>query len=156
MRRRFPKGGGPLKKGAEQPVQGRMWGNEYRTTVVCVDSYEQSVLTGRLYNPYLSEGRTFDSLMEFLRVMEELLNGMNFPQPFTTVRSFQKPQEQEQGGRPEAKPHEGELGTFSVRVIFRQNSSWQGSVTWLERGVEESFRSALELLLLMDSALREI
>lgn len=132
-----------------------MWGNEYRTTVVCVDSYDQSILTGRLYNPYLSEGREFGSLMEFLRLMEELLNGMNFPQPFTSIRSFQKPHEQESGGRPEDRPQEGKLGTFSVRVIFRQNSSWQGSVTWLERNIEESFRSALELLLLMDSALQE-
>lgn len=136
-------------------VQNRMWGNEYRTTVVCVDSYEQSVLTGRLYNPYLSEGRSFSSVMEFLRMMEDLLNGMNFPQPFTSIRSFQKSQEHEQSGPPEHQPQEGKVGTFSVRVIFRQNSSWQGSVSWLEKGAEDSFRSALELLLLMDSALRE-
>jgi hypothetical protein len=40
-----------------------------------------------------------------------------------------------------------------VRVLFRQNASWQGSVTWMEGRQEESFRSALELLLLMKSAL---
>jgi hypothetical protein len=40
-----------------------------------------------------------------------------------------------------------------VRVLFRQNASWQGSLTWLEEGKEESFRSVLELLLLMHSAL---
>ena len=136
-------------------MQGRMWGNEYRTTVVCVDSFEQGVLSGRLYNPYLSEGKAFRSLMEFLRTMEELLDGMNFPQPFTSIRSFQKPQQEKRSGPPEGEPQEGKLGTFAVRVIFRQNSSWQGSVCWLERNVEESFRSALELLLLMDSALRE-
>lgn len=136
-------------------MQGRMWGNEYRTTVVCVDSYEQGVLSGRLYNPYLNEGKAFRSLMEFLRMMEDLLDGMNFPQPFTSIRSFQKTQGQIQSGAPESEPQEGKLGTFAVRVIFRQNSSWQGSVCWLERSEEESFRSALELLLLMDSALRE-
>ena len=48
----------------------------------------------------------------------------------------------------------GELATFAVRIIFRQNASWQGSVVWLEGEREESFRSALELVLLMDSALR--
>lgn len=132
-----------------------MWGNEYRTTIVCVDGFEQGVLSGRLYNPYLSEGKSFRSLMEFLRTMEELLDGMNFPQPFTSIRSFQKPQQHKQSGPPEGEPQEGKLGTFAVRVIFRQNSSWQGSVCWLERNIEESFRSALELLLLMDSALLE-
>lgn len=136
-------------------MQGRMWGNEYRTTVVCVDSYEQGVLSGRLYNPYLSEGKTFRSLMEFLRVMESLLDEMNFPQPFTSIRSFQKSQGAARSGAPESDPQEGKIGTFSVRIIFRQNSSWQGSVCWLEGNEEESFRSALELLLLMDSALGE-
>lgn len=136
-------------------MQGRMWGNEYRTTLVCVDSYEQGILAGRLYNPYLSEGASFHSLMEFLRIMEKLLDGMNFPQPFTSIRSFQDTRRQEKTSPPEETPQEGKRGTFAVRVIFRQNSSWQGSVTWLEQGIEESFRSALELLLMMDSALRE-
>ena len=35
-------------------VEGKMWGNEYRTTVVCVDAYEDGVLSGRLYNPALT------------------------------------------------------------------------------------------------------
>ena len=81
-------------------MQGRMWGNEYRMTLVCVDSYEQGVLSGRLYNPYLSEGASFHSLMEFLRIMEGLLDGMNFPQPFTSIRSFQGNQGQKKANPP--------------------------------------------------------
>ena len=27
----------------------KQWGNAYRTTVVCVDSYDEHVLRGRLY-----------------------------------------------------------------------------------------------------------
>jgi hypothetical protein len=45
------------------------------------------------------------------------------------------------------------LSTFAVRVMFRQNASWQGSVTWVEGKREEQFRSVLELLLLVKSAL---
>ena len=47
------------------------------------------------------------------------------------------------------------MATFAVRVLFRQNASWQGEVTWLEGKREESFRSVLELILLMDGALQE-
>ncbi|MCI9263720.1 MAG: hypothetical protein HFF06_04025 [Oscillospiraceae bacterium] len=47
----------------------------------------------------------------------------------------------------------GELATFDIRILFRQNSSWQGSVLWQEGDREESFRSVLELVLLMDSAM---
>ena len=48
----------------------------------------------------------------------------------------------------------GEAATFALRILFRQNASWQGSITWLEGEAEQSFRSVLELILLMDSALR--
>ena len=52
-------------------MQGRAWGNEYRTTIVCVDEYQDSILSGRLYHPCLSEGDSFRSLMEFFRKMED-------------------------------------------------------------------------------------
>lgn len=130
-----------------------MWGNAYRATTVCVDDYRHRVLAGRLYNPALPpEGRRFESLVEFLLAMEELLNEMNFPQSFTAVRSFRESPERASvpaGDRTET----GRLATFTVSVLFRQNTSWQGSVSWLENGREESFRSVLELILLMDSAL---
>ncbi|MBQ6789067.1 MAG: hypothetical protein IJO81_02635 [Clostridia bacterium] len=48
---------------------------------------------------------------------------------------------------------DGKLATFSLKLLFRQNASWQGSVLWCDGNSEESFRSVLELLLLMDNAL---
>lgn len=36
---------------------------------------------------------------------------------------------------------------MSLRVLFRQNTSWHGSVAWVEGKCEESFRSVLELLI---------
>ena len=47
----------------------------------------------------------------------------------------------------------GEQGTFIIRVEQRQHSSWQGRVTWVEEGKTENFRSALELLKMIDGAL---
>ncbi|MBR1988951.1 MAG: hypothetical protein IJ987_00590 [Firmicutes bacterium] len=129
------------------------WGNEYRLTTVCIDSYENGELTGRLYNPHLDEGRSFRSLIQFLKEMEDLLDDMNFPQSFTAARSFSLPAEQNRGSPPHEQIHCGKLATFAVRVIFRQNASWQGSVTWLDQSKELSFRSVLELILLLDSAL---
>ncbi|MBE6598234.1 MAG: hypothetical protein E7638_02190 [Ruminococcaceae bacterium] len=49
----------------------------------------------------------------------------------------------------------GKLATFTVRILFRQNTSWQGYLMWMEKGREESFRSVLELIFLMDSALSQ-
>lgn len=131
----------------------KQWGNAYRTTVVCVDSYDEHVLRGRLYNPHQPEGIAFRSAMEFLLRMEDLLDDMHFPQSFSAVRSFGAPPERTAALPPAAERQEGQRATFAVRVLFRQNASWQGSLTWLEEGKEESFRSVLELLLLMHSAL---
>lgn len=47
----------------------------------------------------------------------------------------------------------GELGSFVIRVHRRQHNSWQGFVTHLERNKTTAFRSALELLKIMDGIL---
>ena len=43
--------------------------------------------------------------------------------------------------------------TFVVRILYRQNNTWQGEVLWAERNERRYFRSALELMELMDSAM---
>ena len=135
-------------------MEGRLYGNEFRTTMVCVDQYDESgVLTGRLYNPYLTGGEQFRSLMEFIRKMEELLDGTRLPQAYAKPRSFAADHNAVPDMPPDSAVREGKLGTFALRVLFRQNASWQGSVTWLEGRKEEKFRSALELFHLMGSAL---
>ena len=49
----------------------------------------------------------------------------------------------------------GHKASFIVPVTSRQNATWQGSISWTERGVTKHFRSALELIKLIDSALDE-
>ena len=46
-------------------------------------------------------------------------------------------------------------GTFEISVKFMQNSSWQGEIHWVEKSKKQNFRSALEMLKLMDEALAE-
>ena len=51
--------------------------------------------------------------------------------------------------------HRGEKGTFVVHVQYRQNATWQGTVVWADKNKSQQFRSALELMKLIDSALDE-
>ena len=44
---------------------------------------------------------------------------------------------------------------FLVRVEYQENSTWQGTVTWTNRGKTMHFRSVLEMIKLIDSALEE-
>ena len=46
-------------------------------------------------------------------------------------------------------------GTFEISVKFMQNSTWQGQIHWVEKNQKQNFRSALEMLKLMDEALKE-
>ena len=43
-------------------------------------------------------------------------------------------------------------GTFIVKVDNYQSGTWQGRVIWAEENVTEHFRSALELMKLIDEA----
>ena len=44
-------------------------------------------------------------------------------------------------------------GTFVVHIDYCENSTWQGEVLWADRNERKKFRSTLELLKLVDSAL---
>ena len=127
--------------------------NEYRMTVVCVDSYTDGVLSGRFYNPYLQQGESFSSVMQFLLKMTQMLDNMDFPHAFMEPRFF-APSSTVASRPTEDGMQRGALATFAVRVLFRQNASWQGMISWLEGEQEQGFRSVLEMLLLMDTALR--
>ena len=43
--------------------------------------------------------------------------------------------------------------SFIVNVSHQQNSTWQGTITWVDENKTQSFRSALELIRLIDSTM---
>ncbi len=46
-----------------------------------------------------------------------------------------------------------EKATFVVKILNQQNANWQGRITWLDENKEVYFRSTLEMIMLMSSAL---
>lgn len=128
------------------------WRNQYRTITVCVDSYANGVLNGRFYNPYSDCWVPFQCLTQFLKKMEDAMEEMAFPRAFSETRTFAPSPTTDPEYTEDTAPV-GKLATFALRILFRQNASWQGSISWLEGRQEESFRSVLELVLLMDNAL---
>ena len=135
-------------------MRNRVCGDEYRRTVLCVDSYENSVPEGKFYSTCFKHATPFYGTVQLVTRIEDMLNEMDYPRSFTAVRSFTEPPEQRAESPPAEGPPDGKLATFMIRIMLRQNASWQGSVTWLEGNRSQSFRSVLELILLMDSALR--
>jgi len=133
-------------------VTNRVWGEANRTTTLCIDSYTKTNVNGRFYNPQFPEGKKVQSMTQFLLDMERVLNETEFPKAYTAARTFATPIEH-CADPPVEKFRMGDTATFSIRILFRQNASWQGSVTWHEGKQEQSFRSVLELIILIDSAL---
>lgn len=130
------------------------WGSTLQTMMVCVDGYEKGILVGQVYLPG-QEGMRFDSLSQFLLRVEQLMEHTGTPQSFTTPRVFAMPKKLEDAPAEALGMSRGKLATFEMRILFRQHASWQGELQWLERNTQQSFRSVLELITLMDSALRE-
>ena len=134
---------------------GRVNESKYRSSVICVDSYDDKVMKGRIYNPYLEGEIAFSSTMSLILYMEELLEEMSFPQAYEIKRSFGQFKTYIYQTGQVLSNYKGKKATFEIKILFRQNASWQGTVLWIEEEKEESFRSVLELMLLMNSALIE-
>ena len=133
-------------------MPNRIRGNEYRYFTVCIDRLDGSIMSGSYYNPYLIGGQDFNGLLDLLLGIDSLLNEMGNVQQGCSIRSFTRNVDGASEAPGSAVPERGELATFSIKILFRQNASWQGSVTWVEGKAEESFRSVLELIYLMNSA----
>ena len=136
--------------------------------LVCIDDFTNNEIYGRFYNLYLPEAVAFSGVIEFLEKMEALFDDMAFPQRYNEMRSFiinhkgetmesiTKKELKQQMSEESYEQETGSTATFVVEVQYRRNATWQGTVRWLDGNKTERFRSTLELLKLMDSALNEL
>lgn len=130
--------------------------------VLCVDQVEGRQFSGRFYHFYSKEGTAFSSMDEALFQLERFYDSLNFPHATTDNRSFgeaERKMEKERQERKKAMKDEellsrhGDLGTFIIRVQHRQNSSWQGRITWMDKNKTVYFRSIWEMIKLVEGAL---
>lgn len=139
--------------------------------VLCVDRLDHNYkVSGRIYHGYRLEAMEFSNMAEAILYMDQFYDDMQYPFPGTKTRHFGKAEEpvvilynkktrhqkkKRSVSDNELLDHKGKRGTFIIRVEQRQHSSWQGRVTWMEKGETVVFRSALELLKIMDRALMQ-
>jgi len=43
--------------------------------------------------------------------------------------------------------------TFVIQILYRENATWQGTVKWVDGKKELRFRSAMELIKIMEEAM---
>ena len=117
--------------------------HSYKFFTVCIDDYQADVPVGTLHHSSLPRGEGFLSLSQLIFKIQQILDSLpNFSPPTSDPPVS-------------PIPPEGKCATFLIRVLFQENASWQGSILWLEGRRDSSFRSVLELSLLMHSALSD-
>ena len=127
-----------------------------KTSVIKIYTYTDRCPVGTLSNPGFKNDLVFKSAMELLRIVDELQDEMNFPQKSMSTRKFS-----DDSTTIISRPSEGleqfadmtPAASFKLSVLFRQNASWQGSISWIEKNLSTEFRSALEMMFLIDNVL---
>ena len=124
-----------------------------RTFLLYIDSYENDVPVGRFHHPGREESGSFHGLTQLLLKLEQLMDEEDMPQSFQKVRTFAPTMGYWESGTVSSRM--GRQATFAVHILFRRNASWQGMLTWLDEKETMQFRSVLEFISLMNSALHK-
>ncbi len=132
--------------------------------VLCIREHNDGELTGEFYHSYNQRPVPFQGIGQMTKRMEQLYDWLRFPYPGTNSRTFgrEKKLERQTEERKKIMSDEellskhGDIGTFIVRVQHRQNSSWQGRITWMEEDRTIQFRSVWELIKLIESAVDSV
>ena len=105
---------------------------------ICIDSVEDGEMTGKIYHCYSEEAIAFSNIIRMIETVEEFVQG----------QKLEKKLEQEQ-----ILQMRGQKGTFLLNVKYRQNSSWQGFLQWVEEDAAWQFASVLEFIKILNNAL---
>ena len=89
---------------------------------MCIDNINDGELSGRIYHCYSKEPWKFTNILQLIELAEDFIE------------------------------NRGQKGTFFLNVRYRQNSSWQGIVRWIEGNSTQQFVSVLELLKILSNA----
>lgn len=108
---------------------------------------------------------SFSDVLEMTLLIQEKLEAVGFPQSTTEKRcwSSEDPGHRDKPGsrREEMRERKQKTATqkggptFFIRINYRQNASWQGTIQWLEGKSTRFFRSHLEMVMLMQEAVEK-
>ena len=119
---------------------------------ICINDYEDRIPKGTLYLG--TTGCGFKGTMSMLELVGRAADCLCGEK--TEFRSFSEKAPAEFDGEAFQRDKKtAAIATFRLEIIFCRGNDWQGKIKWLEKDMEECFRSGLELLRLIDSAFDE-
>ena len=123
-----------------------MHGLGKRMCEVAVRNFSHFVMGGDVSHPAVADRREFASEFELRDEVERFLLPLPDGEEEGTIISPRSIMVNAGGFGPM---------TFVIRVMFRRNATWQGTICWKEKRRQISFRSFLEMLLLMQEAVAD-
>lgn len=127
---------------------------------VCVDERLEGEICGRIYHCYSEQAVPFTSIVELITISEKLFEDIGYPQASTKTRTFEEkteiqslPKLEKKVAQQELIQQRGKMGTFLLYVQFRQRSTWQGELSWMEKEEHIKFRNSLEFIKAIDQAI---
>ena len=123
-----------------------MHGLGKRMCEVAVRNFSHFVMGGDVSHPAVADRREFASEFELRDEVERFLLPLPDGEEEGTIISPRSIMVNAGGFGPM---------TFVIRVMFRRNATWQGTICWKEKRGQVSFRSFLEMLLLMQEAVAD-
>ncbi len=157
----------------EIPRDGGRWPEYTSTMLVCFSGWEGGVACGALWAFYFKNPRLFRGLDQLLFAMESVMDEAKHPQawyerPNLSLcgkrQRYSKEKPDSAASMARMTPYHppdglaqtrGRLCTVAVRVYCRQHASMQGKARLLNGGNVVCFRSALELLHLLQEMLEQ-
>lgn len=127
--------------------------------VLCINSRSENSIGGEFFHSYSRESIPFQDLQEAVLKIDRFYEKLGFPQRGNKERRFsgasgdvRREEMIKVMNDEELLKKHGDYGTFIVRVQHCQNCSWQGQVVWVDKKETLYFRSALELIKMIDAA----
>jgi len=122
---------------------------------------------GELDCAYFEEPFVFTSIVRMIEMMEATFDTKGFPEKHLLPRTYSKAKmrfrkheldlqayiREFSAAQKEPKPG-GKTCAFEIMVRFRHNAEWQGQVHWIEKDVTKKFSSIVDLMKLIDNALK--
>lgn len=131
---------------------------------LCIDGAQNGHIFGRAYGLRLNTPLEFTDAGALLLQVERLMDSQNFPQAFQRIRTFTN---KDPAFPPAVLPEDGmsqetvdaargELATFQLYILTRQNATWQGTLEWPDRQEATDFTSDLEFLKLVEDRVAQL
>lgn len=124
---------------------------------------------GELNSPFLMTSVKFYHLTELILLMDQIMESCHIPADDSRYRTFrrkhyflshelkyrqmtiEKFEDYLQESMKDCKEN-----VFQIKVMYRQHYSWQGEIVYEKMNIRKFFRSSLELLYLIYSALEKV